>query len=443
MFVLSGKEARAEIRDQSEIDNVIRKLEGAEVKPLVRAMLHAACGAAGIPRYHLNVNDLLSGRLQYRHPSQLGPLGDVLCYTDRLFLLNPHGKRLMAWEVRHHTSESRLPEFCDSVENAIKLQLDGRRVRGMSFEWKDARTRMTIRRVGLRRPYFQEEPLRTKEASYSEEELKQAKVITSEKHRIFLLGLAQIGKARSVDAASVANEGVVHPLLEAELIQKEYLVSCKKDSRTLCTISQQSELETPVGSDMRCPVCSRSFKDELIQEIYSLTEIARDLLRSSKWMTVWVTDLIVNSGIPIDQIGWNAEAGDDELDIVATLLNQRIFFELKDREFGLGDAYPFGFRVERYRGDLGVVLTTDKVAEDAKRFFKEEVANRRGVRITFVEGVGGIEERMEELVNDIAKSAIYQFFGEFSERFGIDLVAFVKAWMENSAVRKVAVSIVP
>jgi hypothetical protein len=33
-------------------------------------------------------------------------------------------------------------------------------------------------------------------------------------------------------------------------------------------------------------------------------------------------------------------------------LGPRVFFELKDREFGLGDAYPFAIRVGRYGGDI-------------------------------------------------------------------------------------------
>lgn len=77
-------------------------------------------------------------------------------------------------------------------------------------------------------------------------------------------------------------------------------------------------------------------------------------------------------GILKENIGWNAVAGEDEIDIVTDALGSRIFFELKDREFGLGDAYPFAYRLSRYGGSFGVIVTTDKIADEAKRFFQEQ-----------------------------------------------------------------------
>ena len=122
--------------------------------------------------------------------------------------------------------------------------------------------------------------------------------------------------------------------------------------------------------------------DELIQDIYALTPSARSLLEGSHWMTLWVTSLLVNSGVQGERIKWNAAAGDDELDIVAEIHGLKVFFELRDREFGLGDAYPFSFRIERYGGDVGVVVTTESVADEADKFFEEQ--KRRGNTVVSV-----------------------------------------------------------
>lgn len=440
MFILAGREARAEIREQSEIDSVISKLEDGGGKSILRSMVKSACQSLGCPPYALKVHALINERSAYRRMhGELGPIGDLIAFPERIFLLYPSGKRLHAWELRHHTTESGIADFCASIENAIKVRLDGRRVRGMSFDWRDTKTRLLPRRLGMRPGYFQEEQLKARKPEYTAEELDQSQLMRSAEHRDFMLGLAQVGKARSVDAATVVDEGITEPLLGKKLIRKEYLVTCRKDSRTLCTVSDRSQLAA--GIEMNCVSCGRPFKDELIQEIFSLTESGRNLLTSSKWMTIWVTDLLVQSGIPLTDIGWNPEAAAEELDIVVTVQGERALFELKNREFGLGDAYPFGFRVERYRGSVGVIATTDKVSDDAKRLFRDEVSQRRGVDIDFLEGEQDIESRMSDLMERLSKRAIERFFVDFSEQIGIDLRPLIQTWMDSSVYPKAVTSI--
>ena len=57
-------------------------------------------------------------------------------------------------------------------------------------------------------------------------------------------------------------------------------------------------------------------------------------------MTIWVTELLQKAGIKADWMLWNAASGDDEIDIIVNIFGSHVFFELKDREFGVGDAYP-------------------------------------------------------------------------------------------------------
>jgi hypothetical protein len=69
------------------------------------------------------------------------------------------------------------------------------------------------------------------------------------------------------------------------------------------------------------------------------------------------------------------------------MLGPPVFFELKARELGLDDAYPFSNRVSRYSGPFRRIVTTDKVAGEAKKFFDERHSNMRA-QIVYVEGRG-------------------------------------------------------
>lgn len=432
MFILQGKETKAEIREQEEIELVLAAFESNGYKALLRGMLRAGCEAIDLARPTINISSLSTERRIYRGTAEnLSPIGDILFRDNRLFLIYPQRTRLSTWEIRHHSTDSALETFLEQTESGIKARLDGRRVRGMSFNWKEPK--YPVRRPYIKFDRFRQEKLEMKEPEYSDQQLERARLLISENNRSFVLNLAKIGKARSIDAASISDESTTVPLLEKGLIRKEYLISCRQDSHTLASIPDKNQLESSIGSGFRCPTCGRTFREELIQEIFALTEEGKFLLDRSNWMMIWITNLLLSSGIPVDKIKWNAAAGDDELDIVIDVLGLQVFLELKDREFGLGDAYPFGFRLQRYNGDFGVVVTMDKVASEAKKFFKEQASRRTG-QIETLEGQVEIENNMPKLIDKISRYAVQMFVSQVSEEAGLSLLPFVKAWMNQ--VRK-------
>ena len=155
-------------------------------------------------------------------------------------------------------------------------------------------------------------------------------------------------------------------------------------------------------------------------------------------MTIWVTELMVSAGIAKDSIAWNPAAGEDELDIMTDALGPRVFFELKDREFGLGDAYPFAFRASRYGGTFGVVVSTDRVAEEAKKFFQEQGPNMP-VTIHFIEGEDAVESGVQELIDRFSRHGVIQIFVELAGPLAINLVPVLRLWMERqSAAHRLA-----
>jgi hypothetical protein len=148
--------------------------------------------------------------------------------------------------------------------------------------------------------------------------------------------------------------------------------------------------------------------------------------------TIWITDLLVTAGIPKADVAWNATASEDELDLMVDVLGPRVFFELKDREFGLGDAYPFSYRVARYGGVFGVVVTTDKVAGEAKKFFDEQRPNMRA-QIVYLEGQGTIEQEANNLIDQVSRNGVMLLLSELAESLPLDLIPVMNAWMHHVA----------
>jgi len=138
-----------------------------------------------------------------------------------------------------------------------------------------------------------------------------------------------------------------------------------------------------------------------------------------------------------ESVRWGLEANDEELDILVEDFDSRIFFELKDREFGLGDSYPFVYRLTRYGGVVGVIATMEKVSADAQNFFKEE-AGRRGypIEILQFEGTQAIEKGVTTLIERMSVSQMRRLLRPFSDRVGFDFWPVVQSWIQTRMTGK-------
>lgn len=434
MFVVERQYATAEIREQSEIESVLGELAAKGYQAALRSMLGAAAKAATVPTSRVGVDSLIVRDPRFRVPgTDAGvPVGDLLFtvnggVADRCYFVQPFGERLYVFEIRHHCVPTGLPEFRHTLEHAIRNKLDGRRVRAMNFEWqiiKEPPTRLVSGASRLPVP-----ELKTKKPEYSEEELRAARLLVGAESRSLLLQLAQIGRIKAADAK--LSTVLMDQLFLERLLSKEYLVLCRKDSRTLCQVQSMKDLNEESGGKLVCPTCSRKFSEELVHEILAPTESGKRLVTSSRWMTIWITDLLVQAGLTKDVITWSATSGEDEIDIMTDELGLRILFELKDREFGLGDAYSFAYRVERYGGSLGVVVSTEKVAEEAHKFFQEQ-RSKAAASIETLEG-SKIETGVRGLIDKYSRMGVQRTVTNLAGTMGVSVLPLLGSWMEMFA----------
>jgi hypothetical protein len=428
MFVVERQYAVAEIREQSEIDSIINGLATAGHQPALRSMVAAATKVATLGARSLGVEILVNRDPRYRSTELNAPIGDLLFtltedVADRCYFVQPFNDRLFVFEIRHHCVATGLPAFCASIERAVRTRLDGRRVRGMNFCWHTINDRPARQVAGSSR--FPATELKTQKPEYSEEELNAARLLVGAEPRNLLLQLAQIGKVRVADIQ--LPQALIGQLQARHLLSKEYLVVCRKDSRTLCQVANVEDLNEGSGGRLVCATCGRKFSEELVHEILAGTDHGKQLITSSRWMMIWLTDQLVQAGLSKEEIAWSATAGDDEIDIMTDELGLRILFELKDREFGLGDAYPFAYRVERYGGQVGIVVSTDRVAEEAEKFFQEQ----RSKAAASIETLSGarIESGVRNLIDKYSRLGVQRMLTNLSGPLGLNIAPLVSNWM--------------
>lgn len=434
MFVVELREASAALRSQEEVDAIIDGIQRAGLTPILRSMVHAAYRAASLSGNPSDFKRFLGEDRLYRTRRDLLPApGDLFFTPDEAYVVRPSTSSLQVWSIRHHTKKGDAPRLCEIIASSALSSLDGRRLRGMDFTWRELPPLP-------RDPEFRSRPrreikLQSKPAQYTEEEASQASILSSPSNREFLIRLAQVrGRARSIDAGSEMGAETPTTLLEAGLIEQEYLLVCRHDSHTICTLKDKGQLTSdPLGA-ARCTICGRPFSQELVEEIFALSQGGADLIAKSHWMTVWVTHLLIGAGIRPETILWNATSGDDEIDIIVDMYGARVFFELKDRDFGVGDAYPFLYRLERYGGSLGVVISTDSVAEEVKRLLRERQVGIRQLPVQIIEQGDAIPALLPSIVDDISSIPARRVVEEFAEPYGVNPLPLFQEWLTRASM---------
>jgi len=445
-------EAKAGVREQTEMESLISHLRDKGHLPVIRSMFTGMFTLAKLPgpdeQLITKVITQATSIYRFRRPDFGEILGDLFFADKFLYLLNPLEPDVLQTSViGYEKQEEALRKFCADVEEGIKIRIDGRRDGGTNIDWKTSKFRFTryLRRSYPVEEFFEEEPERDKELkstkpNYSLEDVKAVELLVNTDIRRFMLKLAQLGKITSKDAADLAKSDVLQHLLSLGLMAEEYLLTCKQDQHTICVVPSKEHLAKDPQASLRCSVCGRSFPEENLQVIYTLTEGGKKLLRGSLWMFIWVTELLKKAGVKEECIKWGLEASGEELDILVEDFDSRLFFELKDREFGLGDSYPFVYRVARYGGNVGIVATMDKVSTDAKKFFEEEARRRESVKIEYLEGPRQIREDIPKIVEEMALLQARRTISPFSNRVGFDLWPIVEYFFEykqNEASKKV------
>ena len=117
--------------------------------------------------------------------------------------------------------------------------------------------------------------------------------------------------------------------------------------------------------------------------------------------------------------------------IIAAIQDEIIFFfELKDRMFSLGDAYPFIARVQRYGATTGVILSTDGVAKEVQRFLREQ-SGARNKDFYAISSEDDIRTMIPKISNERAKLSATYGLREAFEPVGVDRTPILNAWFEK------------
>ena len=312
----------------------------------------------------------------------------------------------------------RLIFFSKAIENAIQKIINDKKNEIITFDWQEQKP-STPRLDKIIAAGEEASGLKLTRAKRIPEEVEAANTLSEKLARDTLIDLSKAGFARERDILGRKNKDdireAITQLKNAGLLNTEYLLECKRTGSPLTRLKNRQQLDNSDVANLGCPSCGQFFSEETLSEGYSLTEIGRQMSRQSHWMTVWVTDKLTKLGVPEESILWNISEAGEEVDLLVEYLGQLWLFELKDREFGAGDAYPLNYRQVRYGATKTIIFTTAKVSKDAKRVLEDLAREARSNRsryllgepivsaqshLIYIEGLKGAEDILHREVSE-------------------------------------------
>lgn len=210
---------------------------------------------------------------------------------------------------------------------------------------------------------------------------------------------------------------IVQLLIDKGLVETEVVVICTKTAAQVSRVPTSEVLKDLDKHGLRC-ACGKSLSAEKQEKALRVTEFGRSMIDGSAWLSFLVLQYLIDFGVPVSQVRMEQEYAGEEVDCLAEIYGRIVLFELKDKEFNLGNAYSFGAKVGIFRPDIPVIVTTERVGADARDHFVRSATVGRGARryafdesssgekMTFIEGLDNLREGIESVVTEIASASL-------------------------------------
>lgn len=227
-------------------------------------------------------------------------------------------------------------------------------------------------------------------------------------------------------------------LQEGDLVSSDLMIVCSKTGEQVLRAPDQEALDQAAAAGVRC-ACGATVEKERTEEALSLTGLGRHLLDGSWWMTVLLMEELGRLGIGRNAMLVEQIADGDEVDCFADVSGALVIFELKDKEFSLGNAYSFGSKFAIHKPAYAVVVTTANVGNDAKEHFKkafsagdDRLSREAETRIEYVEGLDQLQGGLDEIVGSIFGGDAEMLLREILPGASADPSAVVQAINEKN-----------
>lgn len=154
------------------------------------------------------------------------------------------------------------------------------------------------------------------------------------------------------------------------VIKREYVIFCQQTKNQISMVESLGAIEEASRRGFKCFYCGRSFSEERIDQLVSLTQFGMRLTAPNFWMAVKFYEAALNI-IPASQVLWTEDKVSDTIDFLLSVDGGLALIIIKEGAVHLDDAYRIKVKSDFYQPDLVSVLTMQQGSKDVRQYLRE------------------------------------------------------------------------
>jgi hypothetical protein len=235
----------------------------------------------------------------------------------------------------------------------------------------------------------------------------------------------------SSDAMTVLPEFSVNRLLEAGLLQREVLVSCRKTGHTLMSLPSADSLAVMTISHASCSECGVPVSDESIEEVFAPTKLSALLLEDGAWLVNRFHSMLREMGIAASEIAVERPSGDGEARMLARMCGESFLIVMRD-----GDLTPafarraINAKIETEAPNL-LVVVTETIHNEGRLsllgFAKRLKRSGNDFELIIAEGVGAAEAELRRAFERVSQRVLAEHLCKLDDSLGLSAAHLITA----------------
>lgn len=229
----------------------------------------------------------------------------------------------------------------------------------------------------------------------------------------------------SEEVTSAVPEFSVDKLLEAGLMRREVLVSCRKSGHTLFSLPSADALAVVTISQARCSVCGSAIADEKVEEVLAPTQFSNILLDDGAWLVNRLHAILREQGISESEIAVEPPAGDGEARMMARVCGELFLIVMRD-----GDLTPvfarraINTKLETESPHL-LIVVTGKIHNEGRtllqNFAQRLARGGNDFELMIADGTAAAEAELRRAFERVSQKALAEQLCELDASLGLSV----------------------
>lgn len=247
------------------------------------------------------------------------------------------------------------------------------------------------------------------------EEIQSAQLLSDRAHRELLRKMSAQGSS-FLEALAVGQDllevgSLVADLEQHKLLQREYVVVCKKSGQQISRVKSLDEIEAVSRSGFKCPHCGSSYLDERVDQLVACTPVGERMARPNYWLALSALQVMEKLSLPTQGVLHLSERDYGILDLFVNREGDLLMVEPHDQAIRLNDAFMFCARARYYRPQVAVLVTAGTPPADVQRYLSQ--ASTDATTVLLAVGVGELEQHLRRILaewqRDVLRHTLERF----------------------------------